>query len=308
MKLSLLLVALFWIFNCQSVMPVENMDPDYGDIEGNIYESSKGKFVCYVPVDARYAVMNDGKYKVSFHQKDLGLFKIQAIKLNPEFQQNLTKLGKEKALESFIDVNLIQKLSKNRPDTKILASEFYKEFRNGLYYFIVNIPNAANQKENTEGAYNSYAMMAFVSGNFIYLVTRDAVKSDDLLVQVELSRQRLIDFHSRILILGDHKVADLDIDAFDPEEEGEDAEEEEEEEGGGGGGGGVGGEIDLGGLLKVLQKRLYTPKGKFDIKPGRFKFNTKQFNSNRFKMSGRTNIQPGRFKMKSSFKTPRFKR
>lgn len=298
------------LIGCQTLQPAENFDPDFGDIEGNMYESKKGKFVCFVPVDARYADMDDGNYKVSFQQKDFGLFKIQAIKANQDFQKNIVEIGKERALTSFIETNLMTRLTKNRNDIKIVYSEYAKDFREGAYFFLLHIPeNSEKTQEKTP--YTTYGMISFVSGEFIYILTRDidsylgigSIKEKNEYVQA--AQKKLIDFHSRILILGDVGATGLDLDVFDPESE-EDPSEEEEL--GGSGGAGIGGEIDLGGILRLIQKKFNVSRGKFDLKPGRFKFNTKQFNSNKFKMSGRTNIRSSRFKMKSSFKTRGFKR
>ncbi|TGL58156.1 hypothetical protein EHQ58_12305 [Leptospira ognonensis] len=304
----LLLVSLS---QCRSLTVIESMDPDFGDIEGNIYESAKGKFVCYVPVDARYAEMDDGNYKVSFHQKGLGLFKIQAIKTSADFLNSVQQKGKEESLKNFIETNLIQKIKQSRPNAAVPISEFYENFRGGAYFFLLQVAKNSENVGEGKNSYNEYAMITFLSGNFIYIITRDAptfpteVTKNQLIPIVLASQKRLLDFHSRILIFGDEAAASLDIDAFDPEAEGSNLEEEEEE---GGGAGVASGSIDLGGILKALEKRFYTPKGKFDLKPGRFKFNTKRFNSNKFKMSGRTSFKPGRFKMKSSFKSRGFRR
>lgn len=309
-----LLVTLCFLVSlshCRSLNVIESMDPDFGDIEGNIYESAKGKFVCYVPVDARYAEMDDGNYKVSFHQKGFGLFKIQAIKSSPEFLSSLAQKGKEKALKEFIETNLIQKINRSGPSANVALSEYYENFRGGAYFFLLHVSKNSEKERSGLPSSNEYAMISFVSGNFIYIITRDApaipeeVTKDQMMVIVLESQKRLLDFHSRILILGDEAASSLDLDAFDPEVEATALEEEEEA---GSGGGIEAGSIDLGGILKALEKRLYAPKGKFDLKPGRFKFNAKRFNSNKFKMSGRTNFKPGRFKMKSSFKSRGFRR
>ncbi len=313
MTRNLIIVFLLLMMNCQSITPRLVMDPEYGDIEGNLYESEKGRFVCYVPVDARYAVMEDGYYKVSFHQTGIGLFKIQSIKMKPDFLKTMKEEGREEALKNFISTNLLTKLQQKAPQANIQVSEYYKTFRDGAYFFILNIPNLSKSAQMKSTFYENYAMVTFVVGNFIYILTRDVPSaptennSPNDTNMIVNAQARLIEFHSRILILGDDPTMDLSIDAFDLEADGEEGDEEEEELAGGSSGG-ASGSIDLGGILQLLQKRLYVPKGKMDIKPGRFKFNSARFNSNKFKMSGRTHIKPARFKMKSSFKVRGFKR
>jgi hypothetical protein len=91
----------------------------------------------------------------------------------------------------------------------------------------------------------------------------------------------------------------------DQEDDEDNLEEEEEELAGGGGGVGGQSEIDLSGIMQVLQKRLSVPQGRIDIKPGRFKFNS-NINSNRFKTSNKMHVKPARFN--NSFRPSRWRR
>ncbi|MCZ8155355.1 MAG: hypothetical protein O9264_04485 [Leptospira sp.] len=309
--MKFLFIVLVFLIQCKTLTPSDNFDPDYGDIEGNIYESKKGKFVCYVPVDARDAVMEDGNFKVSFFQKDLGLYKVQAINLTSDLKNKIVEQGKESVFKNFIQDQLIQKIKPSYPKIQISSSIYSADFRDGTYFFLLSLGNDSQKIQNDKLPYSNYAMMIFSVGDFLYLITRDSIQFDsneaiqkknlDLIQEDAISR--LLDFHSRIAIVGDLMSSDLALEAFDAEIEIEDEGLEE-----GGSSSSIGGEIDLSGIIKILQTQWNANRGRFNIRPGRFKFDQRRFNTNRLKMSGRTHIKPGRFKVKSSFKSRGFKR
>lgn len=92
--------------------------------------------------------------------------------------------------------------------------------------------------------------------------------------------------------MNDQKSKSEDEEDGEDDDDDEESEEEEEELDGGFS---SGGEIDLGGLISILKERTRIPKGKLDIKPGRFKFNSARFNAPKINRS-RFNFKPSRTK------------
>lgn len=304
-QIRILILLCNILLNCQTFEIYRNVDLEHGDIEGNLYESPFGKFACFVPVDARYAVMEDQKNGVTFYQEDFGLFKIQALPVKPEFTLKVAEKGKEKALSDFVTNDILEKLNKDSMKANLILLQYSPEFRNGTVYFLITVKNPKNDSLVIP-PFNSYAMMVFLVNDFIYVLTRNAnlpITADPLALQkeIELAIDKLIDFHSRIYILGDVKSEDVTSDVSDF------IYYEDEEELESAGGAMVTESFDLTGIFQAIQKRMYVSPGRFSFSPNRFKFRSFKINSNRFKMSGRSKVRAGRFKMKSSFKSRRVK-
>ncbi|TGK96298.1 hypothetical protein EHQ30_06745 [Leptospira brenneri] len=291
-------------------LPIKRLNPVYGDVLGGSYTSDSDLFKTQIPVDKRYAVIRDGKKNVSFFDPIHGLFKIQAINVNEKIHSDIITDGIEKTLRTFITTNLIDKIKKTYPRSGIIHEIYTPEYRDGTYTFTLEIAKPELGKDEFKKEY--FVFSCFKSQSQIYILSRSLPNETGLDVLPKLAETSILDFYPQITFQSKYiepKPLDLDIAMNegkkrnrDENDEEDDDEEEEGEElaGGGGGGGGAGAEIDLGGLFSLLKERAYIPRGKMDIKPGRFKFNNARFNAPKFNTGSKFHIKPGRTKNFSS--------
>lgn len=294
-------------------LPIKRLNPVYGDVLGGNYTSDSQLFKTRIPVDTRFAVVRDGKRNVSFFDPIHGLYKIQAINVNEKINSDIISEGIEKTLKSFITTNLIDKVKKNYPKSGIIHENYTPEYRDGTYTFTLEVAKPDPGKDQFKKEY--FVFSCFKSQSQIYILSRSLPNETSLETIPKLAESNILDFYPQVTFQSKYiepKPIDLDVamnngtkpDANGNNEEDDDDDDDgEEEEGeelaGGGGAGGVSGEIDLGGLFSILKERTYIPKGKMDIKPGRFKFNNARFNAPKIN-SSRFHFKPGRTKNFSS--------
>ncbi|MCW7488578.1 hypothetical protein [Leptospira meyeri] len=291
-------------------LPIKRLNPVYGDVLGGTYISDSNLFTTQIPVDTRFAVIRDGKRNVSFFDPIHGLFKIQAINVNQKIDSDIITDGIEKTLKTFITTNLIDKIKKNYPKSGIIHESYSPEYREGTYTFTLEIAKPEQGKDEFKKEY--FVFSCFKSQSQIYILSRSLPNETNLEVLPKLAETSILDFYPKITFHSKYiepKPLDLDIamngekkrnsnenDDDNDEDDEEEEEEEDEELAGGGGGGGASAEMDLSGLLSLLKERTYIPRGKMDIKPGRFKFNNARFNAPKFNTGSRFHVKPGRTK------------
>ncbi|EKJ86638.1 hypothetical protein LEP1GSC017_1942 [Leptospira meyeri serovar Hardjo str. Went 5] len=295
-------------------LPIKRLNPVYGDVLGGTYISDSNLFTTQIPVDTRFAVIRDGKRNVSFFDPIHGLFKIQAINVNQKIHSDIITDGIEKTLKTFITTNLIDKIKKNYPKSGIIHESYLSEYRDGTYTFTLEIAKPDVEKDQFKKEY--YVFSCFKSQSQIYILSRSLPNETNLEVLPKLAETSILDFYPNITFQSKYiepKPLELDVavngekkrntneydddnDEDDEDDEDDEEEEEDEELAGGGGGGGASAEMDLSGLLSLLKERTYIPKGKMDIKPGRFKFNNARFNAPKFNTGSRFHVKPGRTK------------
>ncbi|TGK82047.1 hypothetical protein EHQ24_12300 [Leptospira noumeaensis] len=288
-------------------LPIKRLNPVYGDVLGGTYSSDSDLFKTEIPVDKRFAVIRDGKKNVSFFDPIHGLFKIQAINVNQKIHSDIITDGIEKTLKTFINSNLIDKIKKNYPKSGIIHEIYSPEYRDGTYTFTLEIAKPDLEKDQFKKEY--YVFSCFKSQSQIYILSRSLPNETNSENLQKLAESNIIDFYSQVTFKSKYiepKPVDLDVASADEkkqsgdDEEEDDDEEDEEELAGGGGSGGETGAIDLGGLFSLLKERAYIPKGKLDIKPGRFKFNNARFNAPKFNSGSKFHFKPSRTKNFSS--------
>ncbi|WP_244241936.1 hypothetical protein [Leptospira kanakyensis] len=292
-------------------LPIKRLNPVYGDVLGGTYSSDSDLFKTEIPVDKRFAVIRDGKKNVSFFDPIHGLFKIQAINVNQKIHSDIITDGIEKTLKNFINSNLIDKIKKNYPKSGIIHETYSPEYRNGTYTFTLEIAKPDLGTDQFKKEY--YVFSCFKSQSQIYILSRSLPNETNLETLPKLAESNIIDFYSQVTFKSKYiepKPVNLDVASADGKKQSgndddEDDEDDEDEEGeeelaGGGGGGGETGAIDLGGLFSLLKERAYIPKGKLDIKPGRFKFNNARFNAPKFNSGSKFHFKPSRTKNFSS--------
>lgn len=288
-------------------LPIKRLNPVYGDILGENYNSDSQLFQTLIPIDKRFAVVRDGKRNVSFFDPIHGLFKIQAINVNQKINSDIITDGIEKTLKSFISANLVDKIKKNYPKSGIIHEIYSPDYRDGTYTFTLEVAKPEPGKDQFKKEY--FVFSCFKSQSQIYILSRSLPNETSQEVLPKLAEESILDFYPQVTFQSKYiepKPLDLDVATNegkkksdnpndDEEDDGDDDEEEEEVAGGGGGGGGGSGEIDLGGLFSVLKERTHIPKGKMDIKPGRFQFNNARFNAPKMNNS-RFHFKPARTK------------
>lgn len=291
-------------------LPIKRLNPVYGDVLGGTYTSDSNLFTTQIPVDTRFAVIRDGKQNVSFFDPIHGLFKIQAINVNQKIQSDIITDGIEKTLKTFITTNLVEKIKKTYPKSGIIHETYLPDYRDGSYTFTLEIAKPDVEKEQFKKEY--FVFSCFKSQSQIFILSRSIPNDTNIENLPKLAESNILDFYSLVNFQSRYiepKPIDLDVTSTNQikkdgneEDDDDDLEEEGEEElaGGGGGGGGAYGEIDLGGLFSILKERTYIPRGKMDIKPGRFKFNNARFNAPKFNTGSRFHVKPGRTKNFSS--------
>ncbi|TGL44412.1 hypothetical protein [Leptospira perdikensis] len=295
-------------------MPVKRLYPVYGDVLGNTYSSDSELFKTQIPVDKRYAVLRDGKKNVSFFDPIHGLFKIQAINVNEKINSDIITDGIEKTLKNFITTNLVDKIKKKYPQSGILNEIYSSDYRDGTYTFTLEVAKPEPGKDQFKKEY--FVFSCFKSQSQIYILSRSLPNETNPETLPKLAETSILDFYPQVRFQSKYiepKPLNLDVamnegkkksnngDDDDDDDDDDDEEDEEGEElaGGGGGGGSAGAEIDLGGLFSLLKERTYIPKGKMDIKPGRFKFNNARFNTPKMN-SSKFHFKPARTKNFSS--------
>ncbi|MGE8720536.1 hypothetical protein ACO2KH_04310 [Leptospira terpstrae] len=295
-------------------LPIKRLNPVYGDVLGGNYTSDSQLFKTRIPVDTRFAVVRDGKRNVSFFDPIHGLYKIQAINVNEKINSDIISDGIEKTLKSFITTNLIDKIKKNYPKSGIIHENYTPEYRDGTYTFTLEVAKPDPGKDQFKKEY--FVFSCFKSQSQIYILSRSLPNETSLEILPKLAESNILDFYPQVTFQSKYiepKPIDLDVamnngtkpdvNGNNEEEEEDDDDDDEEDEGeelaGGGGAGGVSGEIDLAGLFSILKERTYIPKGKMDIKPGRFKFNNARFNAPKMN-SSRFHFKQGRTKNFSS--------
>ncbi|MCG6139835.1 hypothetical protein [Leptospira mtsangambouensis] len=293
-------------------LPIKRLNPVYGDVLGGTYTSDSNLFTTQIPVDTRFAVIRDGKRNVSFFDPIHGLFKIQAINVNQKIQSDIITDGIEKTLKTFITTNLIDKIKKNYPKSGIIHETYSPNYRDGTYTFTLEIAKPDVEKDQFKKEH--FVFSCFKSQSQIFILSRSIPNDTNLENLPKLAESNILDFYSQVNFQSRYiepKPIDLDLSSVnqmkknvngEDDDDDDDLEEEGEEElaGGGDGGGGAYGEIDLGGLISILKERTYIPRGKMDIKPGRFKFNSARFNAPKFNTGSRFHVKPGRTKNFSS--------
>ncbi|MDF3820878.1 hypothetical protein P3G55_13260 [Leptospira sp. 96542] len=288
-------------------LPIETIEPVYGDLKYGEYQSDSKLFHLKLPIDKRYAIFRDSKYKVSFSDSLTGLYKLQLIPIKDKIKGELIKNGKEQTYKNFLATNLIQQIQTNFPNSKIITEKYNPNFKDGSYSIVLEI-NKKNPDKPDEEKLEHYSFLIYQVTNHFYILTRSLPKETEVQLIPSLAETLLLDFQSKLTIFPQEYIEpklDLDV-ASESEnkksEDDDDAEEDEGEEILSGGGGVITSEIDLGGIFAVLKKRMYIPQGKLDVKPGRFKFNSARVNSNRFNSHPRTHFKPARTK---NFSSPR---
>ncbi|TGL86436.1 hypothetical protein EHQ68_14030 [Leptospira congkakensis] len=292
-------------------LPIKRLNPVYGDVLGGTYSSDSDLFKTEIPVDKRFAVIRDGKKNVSFFDPIHGLFKIQAINVNQKIHSDIITDGIEKTLKNFINTNLIDKIKKNYPKSGIIHEIYSPEYRDGTYTFMLEIAKPELDKDQFKKEY--FVFSCFKSQSQIYILSRSLPNESNPETSSKLAESNILDFYSQVTFKPKYiepKPLDLDVaansgkkqsDNNDDDEDDEDEDEEGEGElAGGGGSGGETGAIDLGGLFSLLKERAYIPKGKLDIKPGRFKFNNARLNTPKFNSGSKFHVKPSRTKNFSS--------
>lgn len=288
-------------------LPIKYLNPVYGDIRGNVYKSDSGLFETMIPVDVRFAVLRDGKEKVSFYDPIHGLFKIQAIKVDKKIETDVSSNGIESTLKSFIKIKLVDKIQKQFPQSSIKKEIFTPDYRNGTYTFILEIdkPEVGLENSNKE----LFIFSCFKLQDRIFILSKSLPNAFNEPISQQLAESEIISFYANTKFRSKYKepkpinlevsmndakgksLTDVE-DENDEEEEDDDEEDEEEEELPGSI---ASSEIDLDGLFSLLKARTYIPKGKLDIKPGRFKFNQARIHSPKITRS-KFHIKPGRSK------------
>ncbi|XDD46671.1 hypothetical protein AB3N60_00845 [Leptospira sp. WS39.C2] len=289
-------------------LPIKRLNPVYGDVIGETYLSDSFLFTTLIPVDKRFAIIRDGKRNVSFFDPIHGLFKIQAINVNYKVNSDFNSDGIEKTLKTYITTNLIDKIKKNYPKSGIVYELYSPEYRDGTYTFVLEIVKPDKNNELFQKEY--YVFSCFKSQSQIFILTRSLPNNSNPEDLPKLAETKIIDFYSKVnfqsryiepkapevdLTINDGTPKPKNKDDIDGDEEDDDDNEDEEEELAGGGGGGASTEIDLSGLFSALKERTYIPRGKMDIKPGRFKFNNARFNAPKVTRS-KFHFKPGRSK------------
>ncbi|TGL65316.1 hypothetical protein [Leptospira jelokensis] len=286
-------------------LPIKYLNPVYGDIKDHTYISDSGLFETKIPVDARYAVLNDGKTKVSFYDPIHGLYKIQAINVTQKINSDIISNGIEPTLKNFIKTKLVDVIQKKYPKSNIVFETFSTDYRDGTYTFLLEVAKPETNLESFKKEY--YIFSCFKSQSQIFILSKTFQKEYNETISPQLAETEIIDFYSKVNFHSKYiepKPLDLEVsmngqksksDEEDGEEEDYDDEEGEEEEEELAGGFSSGGEVDLGGLISILKERTYIPKGKLDIKPGRFKFNSARFNAPKINRS-RFHFKPSRTK------------
>lgn len=120
-------------------LPIKYLNPVYGDVKDHTYISDSGLFDTKIPVDARYAVLNDGKTKVSFYDPIHGLYKIQAINVTQKINSDIISNGIEPTLKNFIKTKLVDVIQKKYPKSNIVFETYSSEYRDGTYTFILEV-------------------------------------------------------------------------------------------------------------------------------------------------------------------------
>ncbi|MCW7461203.1 hypothetical protein [Leptospira limi] len=287
-------------------LPIKYLNPVYGDIRGDIYRSDSGLFETMIPVDVRFAVLRDGKEKVSFYDPVRGLYKIQAIKVDEKIEADVVSNGLEFTLKSFIKTKLVDKIQRQFPQSNIKHESFTPEYRNGTYTFLLEI-------DKPESAYESAKKELFIFSCFkledrIFILSKSLPNVSNEPISQQLAESEILSFYAITkfrakykepkpinleVSMNDAKGKSLtDVEDENDEEEEDDEEDDEEEELPGSI---TSSEIDLNGLFALLKARTHIPKGKLDIKPGRFKFNQARMRSPKITRS-KFNIKPGRSK------------
>ncbi|TGM36583.1 hypothetical protein EHQ75_15745 [Leptospira levettii] len=289
-------------------LPIKYLNPVYGDVKDNVYISDSGLFDTKIPVDARYAVIRDGKVNVSFYDPIHGLYKIQAINVNQKINSDIITNGIEPTLKDFIKTKLVEKIQKKYPKSTIVHESFTPEYRDGTYTFILEINKPEANLETFKKEY--FVFSCFKSQSQIFILSKTFLKEYNELISPQMAEAEIIDFYSKVNFRSKYiepKPLDLEVSMNDSksksekeEDEEEDDDDDDDEEGEEGeeevaAGFSSGGEIDLGGLFSILKERTYIPKGKLDLKPGRFKFNSARFNAPKVTRS-KFHIKPGRSK------------
>lgn len=291
-------------------LPIKRLNPVYGDVLGGTYSSDSDLFKTQIPVDKRFAVVRDGKKNVSFFDPIHGLFKIQAINVNQKIHSDIITDGIEKTLKTFITTNLIDKIKKKYPKSGIIHEIYSPEYRDGTYTFTLEVAKPEPEKDQFKKEY--FVFSCFKSQSQIFILSRSLPNETSPEALPKLAETSILDFYPQVRFKSKYiepKPLDLDVamnegkkksknDNEDDDDEDED-DEEEGEELAGGGGGGSGAEIDLGGLFSLLKERTHIPKGKMDIKPGRFQFNNARFNAPKMNNS-KFHFKPSRTKNFSS--------
>ncbi|MBM9590195.1 hypothetical protein JWG41_07050 [Leptospira sp. 201903075] len=294
-------------------LPIKRLNPVYGDVLGGTYSSDSDLFKTQIPVDKRFAVVRDAKKNVSFFDPIHGLFKIQAINVNQKIHSDIITDGIEKTLKTFITTNLIDKIKKKYPKSGIIHEIYSPEYRDGTYTFTLEVAKPEPGKDQFKKEY--FVFSCFKSQSQIYILSRSLPNETSPEALPKLAETNILDFYPQVRFQSKYiepKPLDLDIamnegkkkskndnDEDDDDEDEDDEEEGEELAGGGGGGGGSSAEIDLGGLFSLLKERTHIPKGKMDIKPGRFQFNNARFNAPKMNNS-KFHFKPSRTKNFSS--------
>ncbi|WP_167881262.1 hypothetical protein [Leptospira levettii] len=288
-------------------LPIKYLNPVYGDVKDNLYISDSGLFDTKIPVDARYAVIRDGKVNVSFYDPIHGLYKIQAINVNQKINSDIITNGIEPTLKDFIKTKLVEKIQKKYPKSTIVHESFTPEYRDGTYTFILEINKPEANLKTFKKEY--FVFSCFKSQSQIFILSKTFLKEYNELISPQMAEAEIIDFYSKVNFRSKYiepKPLNLEVSMNDSKSKSEKEEDEEEEdddddeEGEEGeeevaAGFSSGGEIDLGGLFSILKERTYIPKGKLDLKPGRFKFNSARFNAPKVTRS-KFHIKPGRSK------------
>ncbi|WP_322113893.1 hypothetical protein [Leptospira bandrabouensis] len=296
-------------------LPIKHLNPVYGDIIGGMYSSDSDLFKTQIPVDTRFAVVRDGKQNVSFYDPIHGLYKIQAINTNTKINSDIITEGFEKTLKTFITTNLVDKVKKNYPKSTILHEMYTPDYRDGTYTFILEIAKPEPGIDEFKKEY--FVFSCFKSQSQIYILSRSLPNDTSSANLYQLAESNILDFYSQIsfqskyiepkpiaidLAMNDEKRktdTNAEDDNYDDEED--DEEDSEDEEGSVESGGGIQGEMDLSGLVSILKERTKIPKGKLDIKPGRFQINQSKWNPPKMK-SSKFHIKPARTK---NFSNPR---
>lgn len=291
-------------------LPIKRLNPVYGDVLGGTYSSDSDLFKTQIPVDKRFAVVRDGKKNVSFFDPIHGLFKIQAINVNQKIHSDIITDGIEKTLKTFITTNLIDKIKKKYPKSGIIHEIYSPEYRGGTYTFTLEVAKPEPGKDQFKKEY--FVFSCFKSQSQIFILSRSLPNETSPEALPKLAETSILDFYPQVRFKSKYiepKPLDLDVamnegkkrntNDNDDDDDEDDEEEGEELAGGGGGGGGSGAEIDLGGLFSLLKERTHIPKGKMDIKPGRFQFNNARFNAPKMNNS-KFHFKPSRTKNFSS--------
>ncbi|MCW7505540.1 hypothetical protein [Leptospira paudalimensis] len=288
-------------------LPIKYLNPVYGDIRGNIYRSDSGLFETTIPVDVRFAVLRDGKEKVSFYDPINGLYKIQAIKVDQKIETDVITNGIESTLKNFIQSKLVDKIQKQFPKSNITNESFISEYRNGTYTFILEIHKPESGSESAKK--ELFMFSCFKLQDRIFILSKSLSNAFNEPISQQLAESEILSFYAYSKFRSKYKEPkpiNLEVSMNDAkgkpltdvedengeEEEDDEADDEEEEE--------LSGsiatsEIDLDGLFALLKARTYIPKGKLDIKPGRFKFNQARIHSPKVTRS-KFHIKPGRSK------------